>query len=166
VALSEDDLCMLLATPEQKSNMVKQLMDGYTSDKEDRAIVSILQSAEDRQEFDQIIDGAGGRKVGEELDDDEAKKKFDRLVGGYDRMDLALNKQEAEKTRGVLLDPENQERLLGGADSQAVEAEESLATGDSAEDFQRAQTTRTAAKVATLDRRTVVETVCENSVCE
>lgn len=166
VALSEDDLCMLVATPDEKSKMIKQLMDGYTSDKDDRAIVSILQSVEDRQEFDQIIDGAGGRKVGEELDDDEAKKKFDRLVGGYDRMDLALNKQEAEKTRGVLLDPAHQERLLGGADSDTAFAEDSLATGDRAEDFQRAQTGRTAAKVATLDRRTVVETVCENSVRE
>ncbi|MFN8608151.1 MAG: hypothetical protein U0931_11510 [Vulcanimicrobiota bacterium] len=164
--LSEDDECMESASPEQKIRMIKQLMAGHTNDKEDRAIVSILQSCASPEEFLQVVDGAGGKAVGEELDDDEARLKYDHLVGAYDRLDLALNSAEAEKCRGALTDPARLQRLAGGADSDPEEGDEFPETGDPADDFMRAQQSRLKAQAGKLDRRALVDSVCENAVRE
>lgn len=172
---AEDPICMAVSTPQEKSGMIKQLMDGYTTGSEDRAMVSILESAGSKEEYDQIVDGAGGRKIVEEMDNDEAKKKFDLLAGAYDRNDVAMDQATASKAQGALTDPARTQYLMNGADENVVQPQTvdpaSAVSPQSAGDpvmaktdqFIANQNAKISAQVNTIDRRAAVETVLENS---
>ncbi len=172
---SEDPICMAVSTPQEKSSMIKQLMDGYTTGSEDRAMVSILQSANNKEEYEQIVDGAGGKKIVEEMDNDEAKKKFDLLAGAYDHPELASDPATAEKARGALTDPARTQYLMGGADQnvvqpQSVDPSKAVAPQNANDPlmaktdlFIANQNAKISAQVNTLDRRAAVETVLENA---
>jgi len=160
---ADDPLAMLVTTPSEKSAMLRQLMDGWTKDSDDRGMVSILESCEDKAEFDKVIDGAGGKAVVDELDDDEAKKKANQLCGAYERMDCATDQKTAQAAYGDLTDPKRVHYFLNGADGGVVKPQTQPRSGDLADDYIRQSQADTAARAATLDRRTVVDTVLTNS---
>jgi len=160
---ADDPLAMMVTTAGEKSEMLKQLMDGWTKDSDDRGMVNILESCEDKAEFDKVIDGAGGRAVVDELDDDEAKRKANLLCGAYDRADCATDQKLAAQAHGELTDPVRVHYLLNGADEAVVPPQTQARSGDLADDYLRQSRAATAAMAATLDRKTVVETVLANS---
>jgi hypothetical protein len=75
-AIANDPETLKILTPEQKGALIRELMDGHTSDSEDRAIAKILQSCDSKKEWDTVLQLSGGHKVFEELDDDGAKNMF------------------------------------------------------------------------------------------
>ncbi|MCI0414684.1 hypothetical protein L0222_18050 [bacterium] len=72
-----------------------------------QTIHTLLASAGTPGEFNEIVNEAGGKKVVELFKNAEMKLSWDRLVGAYVRLDLAENRQEAKKTRELLLGDAN-----------------------------------------------------------
>jgi hypothetical protein len=116
-AIANDPETLKKLTPEQKGALIRKLMDGHTSDSEDRAIARIMQSCGSKKEWDTVMQHCGGHKVFEELDDDTAKNMFQEA-------DRRCRKTEQEgATKGVELlekceNPEEAKELmqeLGGA---------------------------------------------------
>ncbi|MCI0447925.1 hypothetical protein L0152_32500, partial [bacterium] len=116
-AIANDPETLKRLTPEQKGALIRKLMDGHTSDSEDRAIARIMQSCGSKKEWDTVMQHCGGHKVFEELDDDTAKNMFQEA-------DRRCRKTEQEgATKGVELlekceNPEEAKELmqeLGGA---------------------------------------------------
>ncbi len=103
VELAKDPDMMAQATPDQKAGMIKVLMDGWTKNAEDRAILDILESCATPQEFQQVVDKAGGKDVFDEIDLDEVKDKMNLLAGGYGRLDLATDPEKAKQAQGAFL---------------------------------------------------------------
>ena len=103
VELAKDPDMMAQATPDQKAGMIRVLMDGWTKNAEDRAILDILESCATPQEFQQVVDKAGGKDVFDEIDLDEVKDKMNLLAGGYGRLDLATDPEKARQAQGAFL---------------------------------------------------------------
>jgi hypothetical protein len=115
--IANDPELLKKLTPEQKAKLIRELMDGSTTDGEDRAIARIMQSCGSKKEWDTVMQHCGGHKVFEELDDDTAKNMFQEA-------DRKCRKTEEEgATKGVELlekceNPEEAKELmqeLGGA---------------------------------------------------
>jgi hypothetical protein len=106
VRLSENSDPMRAATPEQKARMIAILQDGWTKDRQDMAIARILTSCASKPEFDRVVDLAGGRRILEDIDHDEAKSDINQLMGGWNRIDCADDKALAAAYRGVLMPPQ------------------------------------------------------------
>lgn len=174
-AMSENPLAMLLATSHEKAAMIGQLKDGYTSDSEDRAIVSILESCQDKAEFDAVLNESGGRNTGEELDDGEAKRKYDLLCGAYGRCDAALDAGVAHWAAGALTDSARTQQFLGGANEglvkpKPVDASQAVPAADRGDPLMARsgliiahQQASIAARVDSLDRRALVDAVITNA---
>ena len=130
--IANDPELLKKLTPEQKGKLIRELMDGSTTDGEDRAIARIMQSCGSKKEWDTVMQHCGGHKVFEELDDDTAKNMFqeaDRrcrkteLEGatkGVELLEKCENPEEAkelmkelggENFKGQVKDPELLKRL-------------------------------------------------------
>lgn len=101
----ENPLALAIASPEQKASMIQALQAGYVSMADNRSIINILQSAMNKTEFDQIVNGAGGKAIGLALQDPISLTQWNRLAGAYDRMDLTTDFVEGVKYSGALLGP-------------------------------------------------------------
>jgi len=101
----QNPLLLATATPETKAAMIQALQAGYVSMADNRSIISILQSAMNRTEFDQIVNAAGGKAIGLALKDPISLTQWNRLAGAYDRMDLTTDFVEGIKYSGALLEP-------------------------------------------------------------
>lgn len=76
-AIANDPETLKKLSPEQKGALIRKLMDGHTSDSEDRAIARIVQSCGSKKELDTVLQHGGGQNaVFDELDDDMAKNMF------------------------------------------------------------------------------------------
>jgi hypothetical protein len=101
----ENPLLLATASPEVKTAMIQTLQAGYVSLADNRSIINILQSAMNKTEFDQIVDGAGGKAIGLALQDPISAAQWNRLAGAYDRMDLTTDFVEGIKYSRALLEP-------------------------------------------------------------
>ncbi len=102
---TDNPLLLAIASPEQKAAMIQALQSGYVSMADNRSIISILQSAMNKSEFDQIVNAAGGKSIGTGLEDPTSLMQWNRLAGAYDRMDLTTDFVEGIKYSGALLEP-------------------------------------------------------------
>jgi hypothetical protein len=105
VKLSENSDAMKLASPAQKARMISILQDGWTKDSQDMAIARILTSCGSKEEFDQVVDLAGGPKILDDVDFDEAKADINKMMGGFDRLDCADDPALAQAYRGTMMPP-------------------------------------------------------------
>ncbi|HEY7159739.1 MAG TPA: hypothetical protein VH815_00705, partial [Acidobacteriota bacterium] len=131
-AIANDPETLKKLSPEQKGALIRKLMDGHTSDSEDRAISRILQSCDSKKEWDTVLQHGGGHTVFEELDDDTAKNMFrqseskwnnaekDGAQKGIDLLEKCDTPEEAkelmkelggENFKGQVKDPEQLKRL-------------------------------------------------------
>jgi hypothetical protein len=110
-ALAEDRDAMKVASPSEKSGLIRELQDGWTKDRQDVAVYKILSSSTSKAEFDEVMQSAGGREVLGDMDDDETRAKMNELFGSWGRVDLADDKVRAEKFRDVMADPQKQAAL-------------------------------------------------------
>jgi hypothetical protein len=108
IALAKNPQAMAVATPSQKSKMIKEFVDGPTSGEEDRAILDVLNSCTTREEFDSVVKNGGGKEIFEEIDVDDVKKKMSTLAGAWGRSDLATDKKAARQAEGELLKPHSE----------------------------------------------------------
>jgi hypothetical protein len=100
----QNPLLLATASPEAKASMIQALQAGYVSIADNRSIISILQSAMNKTEFDQIVN-LGGKAIGLALQDPISVGQWNRLAGAYDRMDLTTDFVEGIKYSGALLEP-------------------------------------------------------------
>ena len=68
------------AKPEEKTTMLKQLLDGHTGKADEKAIVRILDSAKDTKELSQLINGAGKDKLARDVDDAKLLKTVESKI--------------------------------------------------------------------------------------
>ncbi len=101
---TENPLLLAIASPEQKAGMIQALQSGYVSMADNQSIISVLQSAMSKSEFDQIVNAAGGKSIGLALQDPISSMQWNRLAGAYDRMDLTTDFVEGIKYSGALLE--------------------------------------------------------------
>lgn len=101
----QNPLLLATATPEVKASMIQALQAGYVSMADNRSIISILQSAMNKTEFDQIVNSLGGKAIGLALQDPISVGQWNRIAGAYDRMDLTTDFVEGIKYSGALLEP-------------------------------------------------------------
>jgi len=101
----QNPLLLATASPETKAAMIQALQAGYVSMADNRSIISILQSSTNKTEFDQIVNSLGGKALGLALQDPISQGQWNRLAGGYDRMDLTTDFVEGIKYSGALLEP-------------------------------------------------------------
>lgn len=91
---------MSVATPEQKAQLIEVLKEGTTTDEEDRAILSILQSCESPEEFHQVYDAIGGAGIMEEVDAEGVDEKILDLSNRWGPAELS--EEEIENLRNRL----------------------------------------------------------------
>jgi hypothetical protein len=103
--LASNEDAMRVASPGQKAQLIRLLQKGWTKDSQDMAIARILMSCESKAEFDKVVDMAGGRKIVDDIDHEEAKSAVNKLMGGFDRVDCADDRATAESYRDALLPP-------------------------------------------------------------
>jgi hypothetical protein len=124
--LSHDKAAMALMSPAEKARAINVMIKGHTTDREDRAIVDILQSCKTREEFDEVVRlSGGGKKILEELDLGEAKQKGAMLFQMWGRDDCIPSKLKALAAKaplGALLDPEGSGLLARGSDPASVDS--------------------------------------------
>ena len=101
----ENPLLLAVTLPDEKASMIRQLHTGYVSLQDNQSIISVLQSAMNKTEFDHIVDSAGGKSIGLALQDHDSLLQWNRLAGAYDRMDLTTDFVEGVKNSGALLTP-------------------------------------------------------------
>lgn len=110
VELSKDAELLRNASPEQKIKMIKELGKGFDGhdDKKCMAIDRILSSCRSKAEFDQVLNGAGGKDLLQHLNGDEAKQRINELCGMWGREDVATMPEVAKKFSGLMTDPAKQ----------------------------------------------------------
>ncbi|MFN0168439.1 MAG: hypothetical protein ACKV22_18590 [Bryobacteraceae bacterium] len=109
--LAEDKDAMKVASPSEKAGLIKELMRGWTKDRQDVAVYKILSSCTSKAQFDQVMELSGGREVLKDMDHAETRTKMDQLFGAWDRVDLADDKKRAGQFQGVMADPQKQADL-------------------------------------------------------
>jgi hypothetical protein len=113
VALAKDPKAMAVATPDQKARMIRQLIRGWTKNKEDQAMYDIAASCTTKEEFEEVMNKAGGKKVVDEMDLGSAKKRMNMLCGMWGHTEWANNKGQAETALNALVDKEKGAELAG-----------------------------------------------------
>jgi hypothetical protein len=149
-----EDLKILDAmTPPQKSDLVNKIVDHPPVTNNEEMIQSVLLSARTPQEFNLILrDPKLEKDLKALMREGEGPELWDRLVGAYNRTDLALNPAETEITTGLLLkDPEELQKLLP-AKEQSLLVQTDLMNSP--------------VDLGSLDRRSSVCTILENAVRE
>ncbi len=109
--LAEDKDAMKVASPSEKAGLIRELMRGWTKDRQDAAVYKILSSCTSKAEFDQVMQLSGGREVLKDMDHAETRTKMDELFGAWDRVDLADDKKRAGQFQSVMADPHKQAEL-------------------------------------------------------
>lgn len=114
---------MAMASPEMKAHMIKKLIKGYTNSKDDRAMLDILESCKTKEEFDQVMKLAGGKKVADEIDHGPTKQRLNKLCYMWGRPEWAQVRsgpfgggnelKECETVRNALIDPKKGAELAG-----------------------------------------------------
>ena len=99
-------------TPEQKSSLIDQILGRPVITNSNEAIQSILFSAKNPEEFNKIVDAAGGKKLQVAFQGSDVEVFWNRLVGLNARPDLAIDPGEASITNVLFEKSELQEKLL------------------------------------------------------
>jgi hypothetical protein len=102
---SQNPLLLAITSPAEKASFIKELQTGYLSTADNRSIINILQSTMNKDEFDQIVNAAGGKSIVQVLQDPVSLLQWNRLAGGYGREDLTTDFVEGIKFSGALLEP-------------------------------------------------------------
>jgi hypothetical protein len=111
VRLSNDKRALAAMTPEEKAAVLRTLIDGTTTDTEDRAMVRILLSCNSREEFDTMMAQAGGGDVWGELEQDGCQQVAAEVCVMWGRSDLVgdgnwRRSAQSRVPEGILLDPD------------------------------------------------------------
>lgn len=110
--IAKDKNALALMTPEEKAMAIRGLKDGYTGDAEDRQILDVMMSCTSREEFDEVIQKAGGTAVLTEMDHGDTINKTAMLFAMWDRADLIppgnayLQDLASKVEHGVLMRPD------------------------------------------------------------
>lgn len=112
-ALAKDPKAMALASNDDKAAMVRRLIKGHTTDPQDRAMVDILESCTSKEDFEEVMNKAGGKDVVDEMDHGPSEEKMNMLVGAWGRTDWANNKGQANLAKNALADPQIGADLAG-----------------------------------------------------
>lgn len=158
--MAESALHMTVSTVVEKAAMIRELNEGRSNKRANRAVVAILESAQDAAEFGEILKLAGPDAVSK-LEDPEAKRKLSVLAGAYNRIDLAPDADAARSTLRILMDADACRRLAGSPPSAAAVSEVPPVPQDEAV-FQEIRAG--VEKLAVIaDRRTIVNAILGNA---
>jgi hypothetical protein len=123
--ISKNKRALAAMTPQEKAAAIRQLMDGWTKDPEDRAILDILLSCSSREEFDEVMRLAGGGNVWKELDHRDSEEKMVLLFQMWGRTDLIPVKWRewaaSQVPEGILLQPDAGDLEALGSDPADVD---------------------------------------------
>ncbi len=100
----QDPLKLRISTPIEKVELIQDLLKGQISTRAARAVVTILLSSKNAEEYEAVCAQAGGADIGKKLKDPDARKKWDLLAGAMGRMDFAIDTAIAATTQKCLLD--------------------------------------------------------------
>ncbi|TNE45924.1 MAG: hypothetical protein EP343_25480 [Deltaproteobacteria bacterium] len=104
-AIAKDPKAMALATNDDKAAMVRRLIRGHTTNREDRAMVDILESCNTKADFEEVMKASGGKDVVDEMDHGPSRDKMNMLTGAWGCMGWANDKGKAKIAENALADP-------------------------------------------------------------